>query len=77
MVVVDKFLKYVHFIPLVYPFTALMIAKVFLAEVYKLHGLPLTIILGKDPIFTSKLWKELFQLRACSFCAQSMWIVWD
>ena len=44
MVVVDKFLKYVHFIPLVYPFTALMIAKVFLAEVYKLHGLPSTII---------------------------------
>jgi hypothetical protein len=70
-VVVDKFSKYAHFIPLIYPFTALMIAKVFLAEVYKLHGLPSTIISDRDPIFTSKLWKELFQLTDTKLCLSS------
>ena len=44
LVVVDKFSKYAHFIPLTHPFTALDVAKVFMQEIFKLHGLPLGII---------------------------------
>lgn len=34
LVVVNKFSKYAHFLPLAHPFTALQIAKVFLKEIY-------------------------------------------
>lgn len=31
-------------------------------HIFRLHGLPLTLISDRDRIFTSKLWQELFQL---------------
>lgn len=62
LVVVDKFSKYAHFISLTHPFTALDVAKVFMQEIYRLHGLPLGIISDRDRIFTSQVWQELFCL---------------
>jgi hypothetical protein len=53
LVVVDKFTKYVHFLPLTHPFTALTVAQLFMDNVYKLHGLPKAIISGRDQVFTS------------------------
>jgi hypothetical protein len=40
LVVVDKFTEYAHFIPIHHPYTAIQIAKLYLDNVYKLHGLP-------------------------------------
>ena len=40
LVVVDKFSKFSHFIPLRHPFTAASVDKVFMDQVYHLHGLP-------------------------------------
>lgn len=62
LVVVDKLSKYAHFIPLSHPYTALSIAKLYMDNVYKLHGLPQAIISDRDRIFTSQLWQELFRL---------------
>lgn len=56
LVVVDKFTKYGHFLPIKHPFTALQIAQLYMNQVYKLHGLPKTIILDRDRVFTSAVW---------------------
>lgn len=44
MVVVDKFSRYAHFIPLTHPFTAFQVALAFVNNIYKLHGLPEAIV---------------------------------
>lgn len=62
LVVVDRFTKYGHFLPLSHPYTALQIAVVFINNVFKLHGLPQAIVSDRDKIFTSNLWRELFKL---------------
>jgi hypothetical protein len=71
LVVVDKFSKYGHFIPLLHPFTASKVAKVFLDNVYKLHGLPVNIVSDRDRIFTSSFWQHLFQLTDTKLCMSS------
>lgn len=60
LVVVDRFTKYSHFIPLAHPFTTIQVAKLFLDHIYKLHGLPQSIVFDRDIIFLSHLWQELF-----------------
>jgi hypothetical protein len=62
LVVVDKFSKYSHFLRLRHPFTALNVAKLYMDEVYRLHGMPQIMVSDRDRIFTSQLWKELFKL---------------
>jgi hypothetical protein len=60
LVVIDKFTKYAHFIPLSHPYTAKSIAQLYFSNIYKLHGLPQILISDRDRIFTSSFWKELF-----------------
>ena len=45
LVVVDRFTKYGHFLTLAHPYSATDVAKVFMDNIYKLHGLPVTIVL--------------------------------
>jgi hypothetical protein len=57
--VVDRFLKYAHFLPLKHPFSAVVVAQVFLDNVFKLHCIPKTIVSNRDKVFTSQFWKSL------------------
>jgi hypothetical protein len=59
LVVVDRLTKYAHFLPLCHPYTARSVAKVYVDNVVKLHGVPLSIISDRDKVFTSAFWKEL------------------
>ncbi|KAD4584729.1 hypothetical protein E3N88_22330 [Mikania micrantha] len=59
-VIVDRLTKFAHFIPLRLHYTATSLSTIFLDQIYKLHGLPKTILSYRGPIFLSKFWKELF-----------------
>ena len=59
-VIVDQFTKIVHFIPIKDgQQIAEGCANLFLQNIWKLHGLPSSIISDRDPMFTSKFWAEL------------------
>ncbi|KAL0449608.1 UNVERIFIED_CONTAM: Retrovirus-related Pol polyprotein from transposon.6 [Sesamum latifolium] len=55
------FTKYAHFLGLSLPYSAETVARLFLDNVYKLHGLPLNIVTDRDKIFTSQFWSTLFK----------------
>jgi hypothetical protein len=60
LVVVDRFSKYAHCMALSHPYFVSGVAKIFLSNVYKLHGLPASITNDRDLVFLSRFWKELF-----------------
>ena len=61
LVVVDKMTKFSHFITLAHPFNATEVARKLMDSVFKLHGLPRTVVSNRDKIFTNQFWKTLFQ----------------
>lgn len=63
LVVVDRLSKYVHFMALSHPYTALDVARVILDTVSQLHGMPTSIVSDKDVVFISSFWQELFRLQ--------------
>lgn len=62
MVVIDRLSKYAHFLSISHPYIATIVARVFLDNIFKLHGFPLNIVSDRDPVFTNQFWKELFKL---------------
>jgi hypothetical protein len=44
MVVVNRLSKYAHFCALQHPFKASMVAQVFMDNIFKLHGMPQSIV---------------------------------
>jgi hypothetical protein len=71
LVIVDKFTKYVHFIPLSHPYTASKVATLFLQNVVKLHGLPSSIVNDRDTTFTSLFWEKLFRRQGVDLAMSS------
>lgn len=61
-VIMDKYSRSVHFLPLSHPISAKTLAKMYLGNIYKLHGLPIFIVSDRDPIFLSDFWQERFKL---------------
>ena len=53
MVVMDKFTKETHFIPVKSTHKTDDIGKIFMKEIFKLHGLPKAIVSDIDVKFTS------------------------
>ena len=62
MVVVDRFTKMGHFIPLTGESSAKDCADAFLRNVWKLHGLPDEIVSDRDTKWTSEFWKNLCEI---------------
>jgi hypothetical protein len=62
LIVVDWFSKYAQFMPLGHPYTVTTVTRAFFNNMVKLHGVPGSIISGRDPVFTGHFWQELFCL---------------
>jgi hypothetical protein len=61
--VFDRLSKYAHFCALQHPFTTSTVAQIFMDQVFKLHGMPHSIVSDRDPTFTNNFWQELFKLQ--------------
>jgi hypothetical protein len=60
MVVVDRLTKMAHFIPCHKTITARQCADLFVTNVFKLHGIPTSIVSDRYKLFTSEFWSMLF-----------------
>ncbi|KAL4025728.1 hypothetical protein IC575_014133 [Cucumis melo] len=58
-VVVDKLTKSTHFVPGKSTYTASKWAQLYMSEIVRLHGVPVSIVSDRDARFTSKFWKGL------------------
>jgi len=62
-VIIDRFTKMAHFLPLkMEGKTAADLAVIFTREVWKYHGLPADIVSDRDSRFTWETWKEFLRL---------------
>jgi hypothetical protein len=61
MVVVDKLTKVAHFILVKSTHKATNIVDIYIREIYRLHGVPKTIVFDRESKFTSNFWKGLFK----------------
>ena len=58
-VVTDRLSKQRHFVPCKDDVDAAELAELFLRHIFKLHGLPTTIISDRGPQFAAEFWKRL------------------
>jgi len=56
-VVVDRLTKSAHFLPLKTTLSADQLAELYIREIVRLHGVPLSIVSDRDTKFTSRFWR--------------------
>jgi hypothetical protein len=56
-VIVDRLTKSANFLPVKSTYKTSQYAELFISEIVKLHGVPVSIVSDRDPIFTSHFWK--------------------
>jgi hypothetical protein len=60
--VVGSLTKFAHFFTIATNFSAAQVVELFFREIFRLHGLPKTIVSDRDSWFMSTFWQELFWL---------------
>ncbi|KAI5334636.1 hypothetical protein L3X38_024769 [Prunus dulcis] len=60
-VIVNRLTKSAHFLPVRANYTLNKLAKLFIDEIVRLHGVPVSITSDRDPRFTSRFWTKLHE----------------
>ena len=58
-VVVNRLTKSAHFLPVRTDYSLDKLAELYIKEIVRLHGIPIFIILDRDPRFTPRFWGKL------------------
>ena len=58
-VIVDRLTKSTHFLPVSNDDSLDKLAKLYVEEIVRLHGVPISIVSDRDPRFTSRFWYSL------------------
>ena len=55
----DRLTKSTHFLSIRLDYSMDLLTELYVSEIVRLHGIPLSIVSDHDPWFTSRIWKEL------------------
>ena len=55
----DRLTKSAHFLPVRLDYSMDCLVELYVNEIVRLHGIPISIVSDRDPWFTSRVWKEL------------------
>jgi hypothetical protein len=71
LTVIDRFSKYGHFIALGHPYSVTTVTTAFFTNIIRLHRFLALIVSDRDPVFTSRVWQEMFKLSGTQLCLSS------
>ena len=57
--IVDQLTKSAHFLPVRTKFSLDRLAELYINEIVRLHGVPVSIVSDRDPRFTSRFWPKI------------------
>ena len=60
-VIVDRLTKSAHFVPISVHRTADKLARLYVREIVRLHGIPISIVSDRDTLFVSEFWESFQQ----------------
>ena len=58
-VIVDQLTKSAHFLPMKVNFSINRLASLYIKEIVRMHGVPVSIAFDKDPRFSYRFWHSL------------------
>ena len=58
-VIVDRLTKSAHFLPVKTFYNADKLANIYMTEIVRLHGVPVSIVSDRDSEFVSRFWQSL------------------
>ena len=59
---VDQLTKSAHFLPVRTDYALDKLTELYIREIVRLHGIPISIISDRDPRFTSRFWGKLLKV---------------